>query len=112
MSSTHCSAILRTSSRLRPPKGCGITAIGNAPLPSARACARPSVRNAVEHTVMAALPCFATSMLSWILHDAHDPQSPEPAMTTSHSPDNSAITAASAGRDADDLRRLITFAAP
>jgi len=53
-------------------------------LPSAFACARPSVRNAVEQMVTAARPCFATSTLSWTLHDAHDPQSPEPAITTSH----------------------------
>lgn len=86
--------------------------MGNAALPSARACARPRVWNAVEHTVTAALPCFVTSTLSWTLHDEQDPQSPEPAMTTSHSPDNSAITDASAGMDAEDLRRLITFAAP
>jgi hypothetical protein len=61
-----------------------MTAIGNAGLPSAFACARPSVRNAVEQMVTAARPCFATSTLSWTLHDAHDPQSPEPAITTSH----------------------------
>jgi len=92
MSSTHSPAIRRTSSRARPPKGCGMTAIGSKALPSARAWARPRVWKAVEHTVSAALPCLATSMLSWILHDVHEPQSPEPAITTSQSTSESAST--------------------
>jgi hypothetical protein len=61
-----------------------MTAIGNSGFPSAFACARPSVVNAVEQMVTAARPRFAISTLSWTLHDAHDPQSPEPAITTSH----------------------------
>lgn len=87
-------------------------AIGSAALPSARACARPSVWKAVEQTVTAALPCFVTSILSWTLHDEQDPQSPEPAMTTSHSPLSAVITAGSAGIEAEVLRCFTTRATP
>jgi hypothetical protein len=61
-----------------------MTAIGSSGLPRAFACARPSVVKAVEQMATAARPLFAISTLSWTLHDAHDPQSPEPAITTSH----------------------------
>jgi hypothetical protein len=89
-----------------------MTAIGSSGLPSAFACARPSVRKAVEHTVTAARPCFAISTLSWTLHDAHDPQSPEPAMTTSHSPASSRTTSSGAGTDAERFLRLMTRFTP
>jgi len=112
MSFTHCRAISRTSSRLRRPNGCGITAIGSAGLPSAFACARPSVWNAVEHTVTAARPRFAISTLSWTLHDAQDPQSPEPAMTTSHSSASSRSTSSGAGTEAERFRRFTTRVTP
>ena len=45
MSETHCSAIPRTSSRVRRPNGCGITAIGWPSQPSAVNCLRPSTMN-------------------------------------------------------------------
>ena len=112
MSSTHCSAMLRTSSRVRRPNGCAITAIGSAGLPSAFACARPNVRNAVEQTVTAARPRFAISTLSWTLHDAHDPQSPEPAITRSHSPVTSRTISSGAGTDAERFFRFTTRATP
>jgi hypothetical protein len=69
---------------LRDPKGCGITTIGSDGLPKACAWARPSVVKAVEQIATAAQLCFATSTLSWTLHDAHDPQSPDPVITRSH----------------------------
>jgi hypothetical protein len=39
--------------------------------------------NAVEQMVRAALPRFTISTLSWILHDVHEPQSPDPVITRS-----------------------------
>jgi len=48
----------------------------------------------------AARPRLAISTLSWTLHDAQEPQSPDPAITTSHSPASSARTSAGAGTDA------------
>ena len=102
----------RTSSRVRVPKGCGITAIGSFGLPSAPACARPSVMNAVEQTATAAQPRFAISTLSWTLHDAHDPQSPDPVMTRSHSSASSLTISAGAGMDAEVFLRLMTRVTP
>lgn len=87
-------------------------AIGSRGLPSARACARPRVSNAVEQIATAVLPRFAISMLSWTLHDAHEPQSPEPAITTSHSPASSSMTSGRAGIEADAFLRLTTRATP
>ena len=48
MSSTHLAASRRTSSRVRKPKGCGMTAIGKSGQPSDLSCARPNVTNEVE----------------------------------------------------------------
>ena len=112
MSPTHCSAMAAISARLRVPNGWGTTAIGRSGAPSADCCARPSVTNAVEQTVREGLPRFATSTLSWTLHDVQEPQSPDPAMTTSHS----AVRASSAASPAPiaELRFLwrTTFATP
>jgi len=112
MSSTHCSASRRTSSRVRSPNGCAITAIGRSGWASARAWARPSVRKAVEQIATAARPRFAASTLSWTLHDAQDPQSPDPVITRSHCPVISWIISSGAGTDADRLRRFITVRTP
>ena len=108
----HCGAMSRTSSGVRVPKGCGITAIGRSGLPSALACARPSVVNAVEQTATAARPRFAISTLSWTLHDAHDPQSPDPVMTRSHSSASSLTISAGAGMDAEVFLRFTTRFTP
>lgn len=89
-----------------------MTAMGSAGKPSARACAVPSVRKAVEQIVTAALPRFAASMLSWILHDVHEPQSPEPVITTSHASVISRSTLSGAGTDADFFLRLMTRLTP
>ena len=112
MSSTHFSAIARTSSRVRRPNGCAITAIGSSGQPSARAWERPSVLNAVEQIATAARPRFAASTLSWTLHDAHDPQSPEPVITRSHCPVTSRSISSGAGTDAERLRRFTTARTP
>ena len=112
MSFTHASAIPRTSSRVRSPKGCAITAMGSPGRPSAEAWARPSVVKAVEQIVTAARPCFAASTPSWTLHDAHDPQSPEPVITTSHSPVISRSISSGAGTEAERFRRFTTRATP
>jgi len=89
-----------------------MTAMGRSDRPSAEAWARPSVRKAVEHTVTAARPRFAASTLSWTLHDAQEPQSPDPAMTRSHSPVISRIISSGAGTEAERLRRFRTRATP
>jgi len=112
MSRAHCSAMSLTSLRFLSPNGWVMTAIGRSGLPSAFAWDRPKVRKAVEQTVTAARPRFATSTLSWTLHDAHEPQSPEPAMTTSHSSASSRTISSGAGREADVFLRLITCRTP
>ena len=89
-----------------------MTAIGRSASPSARACALPSVTNAVEQTVTALVPRFATSTLSWTLHDVQEPQSPEPAMTTSQSVLSSSMISGLAGTEADGFLRLITRVTP
>ena len=86
--------------------------MGRSDCPRAEAWARPSVANAVEQTVTAARPRFAASTLSWTLHDAQDPQSPDPAMTRSHSPVISRIISSGAGTDAERFLRLMTRATP
>src|SRR3990172_4155336 len=102
----------RTSSRVRDPKGCGITAMERSGQPSALAWARPSVVNAVEQITKAESPSFAASTLSWTLHDVQEPQSPDPVMTASHCSVSSFITASVAAWDALRLRRLMTLATP
>ena len=112
MSAAHCCAISRTSCRLREPNGCAITAIGSSGLPRDFACARPSVSNAVEQMATAARLRFAISTLSWTLHDAHDPQSPDPVITRSHSCASSLTTSSGAGIEAEVFRRLTTRFTP
>lgn len=102
----------RTSSRRRKPKGCAISAIGSRGVPSACAWERPSVMKAVEQMATAARPRFAISTLSWTLHDAHDPQSPDPAITRSHWSASSRTTSSGAGTDADRFLRLMTWLTP
>jgi hypothetical protein len=53
----------------------------------------------------AGVPAFAISIESWRLHDVHDPQSAEPAKTTSHSFASSTMISGAAGVDALALRR-------
>ena len=89
-----------------------MTAIGSLANPSADACARPSVTNAVEQMVSAALPRLAISTLSWILHDVHEPQSPDPVITRSHCSANSLTTASGAGTDAERFWRFTTRLTP
>ena len=79
-------------------------------MPSEAACARPSVVKAVEQTVTPSRPRFAISTLSWILHDVHEPQSPEPVITTSQRSASSATMSAGAGTDAAGFLRLTTAA--
>ena len=43
------------------------------------------LRNASVTIVAVGTPLFSSSMLSWTLHDVHDPQSAIPLMTTAHS---------------------------
>lgn len=89
-----------------------MTAIGKSGQPKARAWARPSVTNAAEQIVTAARPRLAISTLSWILHDAHDPQSPDPVITRSHCSASSLYIASGAATDAARFLRLITPPAP
>jgi len=44
-----------------------------------------SPRNSSVTMVAVGTPRFSSSMLSWTLHDVHDPQSAIPLITTSHS---------------------------
>ncbi len=64
--------------------------------------------NAVVPMRPAGVPSFATSMASWRLHDVQDPQSPDPASTTSHCFASSASVSGGAATDAFALRRRTT----
>ncbi len=56
--------------------------------------------NAVVPMRPAGVPTFAISMASWRLHDVQDPQSAEPANTTSHRFVSSTMMSSAAGVDA------------
>src|ERR1700741_2077330 len=58
------------------------------------------------------VPAFASSMASWRLHDVQDPQSAEPAKTTSQSFARPARISGAAGVAAFALRRRITVLTP
>jgi len=58
------------------------------------------------------VPLFASSMASWRLHDVHDPQSAEPAKTTSQVLLSSAMISGAAGVEALALRRCTTAFTP
>ena len=68
--------------------------------------------NTVVPTSPDGVPAFAISMASWRLHDVQDPQSAEPAKTTSHSFAISTMSSGGAGVAAFALRRWITRATP
>src|SRR5258706_7540282 len=57
-------------------------------------------------TRIAGVPRFSISIVSWTLHDVHDPQSPEPANTNC---DGDAIRSYSAGASATATARLETI---
>ena len=59
----------------------------------------------VVPTSPAGVPAFAISMASWRLHDVQDPQSAEPAKTTSHSFASATMISGAAGVEALALRR-------
>jgi len=54
-----------------------------------------SPRNSSVTMVAVGTPRFSSSMLSWTLHDVHEPQSAIPFTTTSHS--RAAATSISSG---------------
>ena len=68
--------------------------------------------NAVVAMSPAGVPAFASSMASWRLHDVHDPQSAEPAKTTSQCLPSSSMSSGGAGVEALALRRCSTALTP
>ena len=58
------------------------------------------------------VPVFASSIASWRLHDVHEPQSAEPAKTTSQVLLSSAMISGAAGVAAFALRRCTTAFTP
>ena len=71
-----------------------VTALALAISPTAKAddndkgCSNATLQGTFAYTstgFITAPPAFAASTLSWTLHDVHDPQSPEPVTTRSHS---------------------------
>ena len=89
-----------------------MTSRGRPVAPSALSSLTARPWNAVVAMRPAAVPLFASSMASWRLHDVHDPQSAEPAKTTSHCLLSSAITSGAAGVEALALRRCTTALTP
>ena len=74
-----------------------MTSNGRPMAPSALSSLIASPWNAVVAMSPAGVPALASSMVSWRLHDVHDPQSAEPAKTTSQSLPSSAISSGEAG---------------
>jgi len=60
----------------------------------------------------AGVPRFASAIVSWRLHDVQDPQSAEPAKTTSHALASSSISSGDAGVEALAFFRCTTAATP
>ena len=89
-----------------------MTSRGRPETPSADSSLTASPWNAVVAMRPAAVPPFASSMASWRRHDVHDPQSAEPAKTTSHSLPSAAISSGAAGVEALALRRCTTALTP
>ena len=79
---------------------------------SARSSAAASPRNAVVPMIPDGVAAFASSMASWRLHDVHDPQSAEPAKTTSHCLASSSMSSAGAGVEALAFFLCTTAATP
>ena len=89
-----------------------MTSNGSPETPSEASSLTARPWNAVVAMRPAAVPLFASSMASWRLHDVHDPQSAEPAKTTSHCLLSSAMTSGAAGVEALALRRCTTALTP
>ena len=89
-----------------------MTSSGRPETPSAESSLTASPWNAVVAMSPDAVPPLASSMASWRLHDVHDPQSAEPAKTTSQVLARSAITSGAAGVEALALRRCTTSFTP
>lgn len=85
---------------------------GRPETPSEASSLRARPRNAVVAMRPAAVPLLASSMASWRLHDVQDPQSAEPAKTTSQVLLSSAITSGAAGVAALALRRCTMLRTP
>ena len=60
----------------------------------------------------AGVPRLASAIVSWRLHDVQDPQSAEPAKTTSHAFASSSISSGDAGVEALAFLRCTTVATP
>ena len=77
-----------------------MTSTGRLVAPSAVISARASFSKTVVAMSPAGVPILISSSESWRLHDVQDPQSAEPAKTTSHSFASSASSSGGAGVDA------------
>lgn len=86
--------------------------MGRSGWPRARAWRRPKATNSREQIVSATGPRFETSTPSWTLHEVHEPQSPEPVMTTSHCVASSSTTVLGAGMAGPRLSRFRTARTP
>jgi hypothetical protein len=89
-----------------------MTSSGMPVAPSALSSLTASPWNAVVAMRPAAVPVLASSMASWRLHDVQDPQSAEPAKTTSQTLPISAMSSGGAGVAAFALRRCTIVFTP
>ena len=94
------------------PSGWSITSSGSPETRRAESWLTASPWNAVVAMSPAGVPSLATSNASWRLHDVQDPQSPEPAKTTSQALASSAMISGAAGLDTVALRRWTIALAP
>ena len=89
-----------------------MTSSGRPATPSAESSLTANPWNAVVAMSPAGVPAFASSMVSWRLHDVQDPQSAEPAKTRSQCLPSSSISSGAAGVAAFALRRCSTALTP
>jgi hypothetical protein len=80
--------------------------------PSAAISDSASFWNTVVEMSPAGVPCLASSSESWRLHDVQEPQSAEPAKTTSHSFAIASRISRAAGVAAFAFFRWMTRATP
>src|SRR5262249_47713961 len=96
-----------TSSGESPPSGCWTTRSGTVAIPRAWAARSAMPVKVVVQITAAGVPSRWRATASWTLHDVHDPQSPDPAKTRSHSLASSARSSGPAGLEAFRLRRIL-----
>ncbi len=112
MAGTACAARSLTSSRLMPPSGWRMTTRGSSEIPKTPASVLASLTNGSEQMTAVGTPRRSSSIVSWTLHDVHEPQSPIAVMTQSASRASSSRTSSAAPNEAFGFCRQIASRVP